>query len=764
METKLFYTSPASEWCLGFPIGNGRMGAMIHGSATKEYYSLNEETLWSGLPYQTSRDDSHVYFEKAKALVNEGKRAEARVLLEENFGDKVTQMYLPLGDLVISSQGGDVTDYTRTLDLARSVATVSYRQNGILYTRESFVSHPDDVMVIRITADRPSSVSFSATVAGKLRPTVAFDGNDLVLTGNCPVYRFDRGEENKYIENYEYGETDEKKGVGYAARLRVLAVGGTVTKEDGVFTVANADEALLFVSVKTSFNGYSKHPVLEGVPYLAPCKDTLDAAAKKDYATLLSRHENDVMALFSRVSLRLPNDNGEAVPTDIRLLGHAQGKRDRGLYELLYHFARYLTIASSREGTQPTNLQGIWNDLMLPAWGCNLTININTEMNYWPTLSAGLTECYEPLVRLVSELSESGRHVARTYYGADGFVSHSATDIWRIAYPHNNGIKGSLMWGFFNMSSGWLATMLYDYYRYTMDTEYLRKVFPIMLSAAEFYRSLLTEYEGDLVVFPATSPENNYYEKDGSLGALDVTSEMAMAITRHLFSAVAEAGEALSDSRADEYEKLLPRLRKVSVAPDGRIREWVKDYKEWDPHHRHVSHLYGLYPGRDISENTPELLSAARKVLNVRGDESTGWSTAWKVNFWARLFDGDRAEQLLDMQLRPVVPTNDINYADKGGSFLSLLCAHPPFQIDGNFGGAAGITEMLVRPNGSSVALLPALPSDWDHGEVDGIRIHGGGKISFAWENGRVTRCSIAGGAYDYKVTQNGAAVDYERK
>ena len=764
METVLYYTSPASNFCLGFPIGNGRMGAMLHGEPAKEFYSLNEETLWSGLPYQTDRCDSHLFFEKAKELVKQGKRAEARVLLEENFGDKVTQMYLPLGDLIISSPEGEITDYSRTLDLARAVATVSYSLNGIRYTRESFVSHPDDVTVIRLKADRPSSVSFTATVAGKLRPTVSFDEGDLLLTGNCPVYRFDRGEENKYVENYEYGKTDDKKGVGYAARLRVVAKGGCVTRENGVFTVTNADEALLFISIKTSFNGYDKHPVLAGVPYLEPCKNLLDAATKKDYETLLSRHESDVSSLLSRVSIRLPSDNGELTPTDRRLLSHAEGKRDRGLYELLYNFARYLTIASSRKGTQPSNLQGIWNDLMLPAWGCNLTININTEMNYWPTLSADLTECYEPLIRLVSELAERGGHVAKTYYNANGFVSHSATDLWRIAYPHNNGIKGSLMWGYFNMSSGWLATMLYDYYLYTQDAEYLREVFPIMLSAAEFYRSLLTDYEGDLVVFPATSPENNYYEEDGSLGALDVTSEMAMAITRHLFAAVRDAGEALSDSRADVFADLLPKLRKVSVAPDGRIREWVKDYAEWDPHHRHVSHLYGLYPGRDMTEETPELLSAAKKVLNVRGDESTGWSTAWKVNFWARLFDGDRAEKLLDMQLRPVIPTNDIDYADQGGSFLSLLCAHPPFQIDGNFGGAAGITEMLVRPNRDRVSLLPALPSDWDHGEICGVRIHGGGKISFAWENGRVTRCSVMGGFYDYKITQNGVPVTYTKE
>ncbi|MBQ4321120.1 MAG: glycoside hydrolase N-terminal domain-containing protein, partial [Oscillospiraceae bacterium] len=722
---KLWYTAPADAWYQGMPIGNGRVGAMVRGCLAVEKLAVNEDTLWSGKPYISPRTESHKVYEQIRALSLAGKQQEAAELAALEFSDKVTQMYLPLGDIELSFPGHEnAVNYTRELDLETGIVTVNYTVDGVHYTREAFVSHPDQVMVFRIRADKPGALSCAVKLKGALRCTEAEKNGALTVAGNCPNYVFVRGQETKPVEGYAYGERDEDKGVGYLAMLCAETENGPVLPKNGVITVCGAESLVLRFAVRTSFNGFDKHPVLEGREYEAPCAADMEAACAISFEALKKRHIADVTPLFSRMTLKLPEDENGMLPTDERLIRHGAGECDRGLYALLFHFARYLTIASSRPGTQVTNLQGIWNDQLVPPWGCNCTVNINTEMNYWPTLRFGLAECYKPLIDMVKELSKAGTATARDYYAAPGFVCHSATDIWCMCHPQNNGIPGSAQWGFWSGSSGWLSRMLWDYYAFTGDKAYLEEVWPVILAAASFYKHLLVEKDGELIVTPCTSPENNYLIGDKAC-PVDLTTEMSMAICRDIFRCVSDAAKVLGKAEAAEYDALLPKLRPMQIRrDDGRLNEWYGEYPDWEVHHRHISHLYGLFPGRETM--TPELSDAVKKVLDVRGDPSTGWSIAWKTNCWARLGDGDRAEHVLDMQLQPVAGTEEISMLGDGGTFLSMLCAHPPFQIDGNFGAASAIMEMLIWNEGDEVRLLPALPSDWDHGSVSGICLHGG--------------------------------------
>lgn len=758
----LWYRTPADAWYQGMPVGNGRIGGMVRGGLDTDVLSVNEDTLWSGKPFVSSRTESHKAFEKIKAFALEGKMQEAAELAALEFSDVVTQMYLPLGDIAVSFPGHEnAENYTRTLDLETGIATVNYTVNGVGFTREIFVSRPDEVLVYRVTADAPEALSCTVKLKSVLQCEKGEKDGCLTLSGNCPNYVFVRGRETKPAEGYAYGERDEDKGVGYYALLCGETDKGPAAVKDGVICVESVQSLVLYFGVRTSFNGFDKHPVLEGREYVKPCEADIAAVRGEDYAAIKKRHIEDVKPLFGRMSLELPHDENEGLPTDERLIRHGAGEKDRGLYALLFHFARYLTIASSRPGTQVTNLQGIWNDQLVPPWGCNCTVNINTEMNYWPTLRFGLAECYKPLIDMVKELSKAGTATARDYYAAPGFVCHSATDLWRMCHPQNNGIPGSAQWGFWSGSSGWLSCMLWDYYAFTGDKAYLEDVWPQLLGAAEFYRHLLCEKDGELILPACTSPENNYLIGEDAC-PVDYTTEMSMAICRDIFRCVIDAAKILGKEEGEAYAALAAKLRPMQVrSDDGRINEWYGEYPDWEVHHRHISHLYGLFPGRETM--TPELSDAVKKVLNVRGDPSTGWSIAWKTNCWARLGDGDRAEHVLDMQLQPVAGTEEISMLGDGGTFLSMLCAHPPFQIDGNFGAASAIMEMLIWNEGDEVRLLPALPSDWDHGSVSGICLHGGGKISFAWEKGRIIECRITGGYETYRVTHSGGDIAYAK-
>ncbi len=791
---RLWYRQAAKNWNEALPVGNGRIGGMIYGDPAREQIDLNEDTLWSGQPYFSTGEYSGIY-EKAKDAVLKGRCKDAQELLEQSFGDALVQMYLPLGTLwveMLHGQPGEtpVKKYRRELRLDTSLHTVSYKMDDVYFTRKTVASVPHQVLAMQITADTPASVSFQASLVGAM-PCVrttdtvksvssqtsladAADGTDIrvsdicFITGNCPVCKAAPKATYNSPEAKFYGQKDSEKGVAYRAGLYIEAKGGCIRQAQDQIQVIDADEAVLYVAIRTSFNGPFRHPVLEELEYMDACRQDLMTAAKLGFDSILAEAIAEHQRLYRRTELDLGTSEVSPLPTDERLIRHANGEPDPALYALLFHYGRYLTIAASRPGTQPMNLQGIWNNHLIPPWSSNYTLNINTEMNYWPTLAAGLEECYEPLLRMIEELHTAGQKTAVQYYGAPGFVSHHATDLWRTSYPSTNLLPGSCQWGFFPMSSGWLCAMAMDYYRYTRNLSFLERFYPILKDAADFYRALLMEKDGYLILCPSTSPENNYRmdpDKADEISPLDLTATMSMAIVRDVFGAVTEAAGILGQD-ASPYQEALPRLYPYSIASDGTLNEWYQEHAEWDTHHRHVSHLYGLFPSRQISADTPALMEACRNTLEKRGDESTGWSIAWKINLWARLGDGDRALKLLDRYLQPVDAAADRSQA--GGTYSNLLCAHPPFQIDGNFGACRGILEMLVQgtDGGSSLCkdtgcqislsnnaackaaqckktedslqLLPALPSAWNKGALYGYHLSAHTTIDIVWEDGKI--------------------------
>ncbi len=731
-EHLMWYDKAANNFNEALPLGNGRLGGMVYADVSSDRISLNEETLWSGFRKIPKSENYPKTYKKAKELMDKGEIDAAQKLLEDKFGDFLVQMYMPFGNLKIDSVNyGKVTNYKRSLDLSRAIQTLSYKAGGVNFKREYFASNPHDVLVVNLTADKKGKINFTATLECVLNATFKEEKDTVLCEGAMPTAVAEYNDAYRDLDHIVYGTNNNT--IRFSSAMSVTTVGGTAEYKGNCITVKNADSATLYISIRTNFKAFDIAPDAVSNGHTALCVSDVKTAMRAGYQKVLSDSVNDYKNLYDACEISFYGNSRGKLPTD-RRIKKLEKRKDNSLYALLFNFGRYLAISSSRVGTQPANLQGIWNEKLLPPWNSNYTLNINTEMNYWPILRCGLDDCFEPFVKFVEELAVSGTQTAKTYYGLENcWVCHHSTDIWRITHPATNRITNNCQWGFWNLASGWLCNMLFDKYRYSGDLDYLKRIYPTINGAAEFYKQLLVEEDGMLILSPSTSPENNYLDKNGNEHALDKYTAMSQEIIYELFSYVSKAQDILGID--NEYKDLLPKIKMPTVGKDGLLKEWSEEYPVWDLHHRHVSHLYGLFPANLFDKKQR---AAARKTLIQRGDNGTGWSLAWKINLWARLRNGEHALKLLNNQLKLVPSENDsTNFS--GGSYQNLLCAHPPFQIDGNFGAVSGIIEMLVTTDkkGNAV-LLPACPKSWKKGYVKNIRLPKNQSVSFSFKNGTV--------------------------
>ena len=730
---RLHYNKPAATWEETLPLGNGRLGMMPDGGVDNEKIVLNDITLWSGSPQDANNYDAYKKLPQIRELLLAGKNVEAQALIDKDFvckgpgsGGRQWGCYQLLGDLNLKfdyqqADGTDVkfTNYQRALSLDNAVANCSYQVNGVTYKREYFTSFGDDVDMIRLTADKPGQLNFSINISRPERSVTSTTGNTLQMQG-----RLDNGTDGN--------------GMQYLANVKAKLTGGSLTTTANSLVVKNATEAVIYISAATDFR---KPDFKQRVQH------DLNAAIKKPYDLQKQLHIAKYQELFNRVNINLGATGENPETTDQELVSfHKEPHKNKDLPVLFFQFGRYLSISSTRVGLLPPNLQGLWANQIHTPWNGDYHLDVNVQMNHFPVEVANLSELNLPLVELVRGLVKNGERTAKAYYNADGWVAHVITNVWGFTEPGE-----SASWGVTKAGSGWLCSNIWDHYAFTNDKAYLKSIYPILKGSAQFYSSILIKdpKTGYMVTAPSSSPENSFVMPDGSgqHASICMGATIDNQIMRELFTNVITASETLGVDAAFRNTLKL-RLKQIPpagvISKDGRIQEWLEDYKETDPQHRHISHLYGIYPASEITaDGTPELAEAAKKTLNVRGDDGPSWSIAYKLLFWARLHDGNRAYKLFTEIMKPTLRT-DINYGSGGGIYANLLSAGPPFQIDGNYGTTAGIAEMLIQSHEGYINLLPAIPDIWKAtGEVKGLRARGNFTVDFKWEDGKVTSYKV---------------------
>ncbi|PUZ28672.1 glycoside hydrolase [Chitinophaga parva] len=737
----LWYTKPAAQWEGSLPLGNGRLGMTTDGGVTKETVVLNDITLWSGSPQDANNYGAYKSLPEIRRFLFEGKNDSAQQLVDKHFictgpGAGGTQWgcFQTLGNLVLDfSYNGkaDYKNYRRYLSLDSAIAVETYEVNGVKFKKEYFTSFGTDVAVIRITADKPNQVNCSVSMNRAERGTVTVAGNDLQLSG-----QLDNGTDGK--------------GMQYLAKVHAALKGGAPSFSGNNLVIKNATEVILYVSASTDFRN-------------ADFKQQTDAllatALRKPYHQEKQLHVQAYQKLFNRVQLSLGTHTRDDLPTDDRLQAFQQApSADNGLPVLFFQFGRYLTISSTRVGLLPPNLQGLWANQVHTPWNGDYHLDVNVEMNHWPVDVTNLSELDLPLADLVKKMVPHGQTTAKAYYNADGWVAHVITNVWQYTEPGE-----SASWGAAKSGSGWLCDNLWQHYDFTRDTAYLRSIYPVLKGSALFYKSMLVRDPKTnwLVTSPSSSPENTFYLPNGRTASICLGPTIDNQIIRELYNNVITAStmlktdQALRDTLQAQLAEIPPAGR---IGADGSLMEWLEDYKQTDPHHRHVSHLYGLFPANQITpDSTPDLAAACKRTLNDRGDDGPSWSIAYKMLWWARLYDGDRAYKLYVNLMRPTFGT-DINYGAGGGIYPNLFSAGPPFQIDANFGGEAAIAEMLLQSHAGYISLLPAIPAEWKaEGAVKGLKARGNFTVDFSWKQGKITAYSIhAANPTPVKVKVNG--------